>query len=656
MTVMPLLEGWSFSPTSKTVDKAQTNANFTASKLQTEYSISGLVTDAQGTGLAGITIKIAGEGISTETTTGPNGTWSADGLSGTVTVTPEKEGWSFIPSSRQVSQADSGVNFTGTQDAALLSFELSFIHSFLEAEEQKQLSSGAQARNTRLFAEGALGSGSIAPYVAGQFTVMMDPALPRAERERILEQAGYEVLDTLDVIAAHLVTPKGYALTAQADETLLMEALQVIPGVLSVEHNQYVHAEELNVPNDPMYFFQWHYDLIRLPQAWAVTTGSSNVRVAVLDTGVDTDHPELVAHLDLANAWDFTGEGTFEDERGHGTHVAGTIGAASNNGELVAGIMWDVDILPVKVLRKDGVGDTWMLTNGILYAAGLLNDQPDKPTNPRPARIINMSLAASGHAAAMEETVRLASAAGVILVAAAGNENVPQVSYPAAYDQVIAVGATGSGWGADGWGTPQRASYSNYGDPSIVMAPGGDGGHGVWSTLHKDWEFGPIAPMNGTSMATPHVSGVIGLMLANGIPSSQVRDILERTAMKVGDPYEYGHGLINAYWAVQAVENVRIIQGLRSGNRIAEVAKEAEVPLPAQGWYTMELRTGTWQLIAWVDVNANELIDAGDYYTETGVTDFTPDWTQPWSAELEEIGSDLDVSQADLGSLGASQR
>ena len=145
-------------------------------------------------------------------------------------------------------------------------------------------------------------------------------------------------------------------------------------------------------------------------------------------------------------------------------------------------------------------------------------------------------------------------------------------------------------------------------------------------------------------------------MLANGIPSSQVRDILERTAMKVGDPYEYGHGLINAYWAVQAVENVRIIQGLRSGNRIAEVAKEAEVPLPAQGWYTMELRTGTWQLIAWVDVNANELIDAGDYYTETGVTDFTPDWTQPWSAELEEIGSDLDVSQADLGSLGASQR
>ena len=655
VTVTPRLDGWFFTPSFKKVDKAADDINFTATREPQEYSISGVVSDEQGAGLADVTIKIAGE-VSKEAITGADGTWGTDGLTGTVTVTPEKEGWSFAPPSREVAQADSSLNFTGTPDAGLLTVELNFLHSFPVAQEEGDFpESSATAKPSRLLADHGLDFGLINSYVPGQFIVMMDPALPRAERERILSEAGYEILDTLDVIAAHLVTPKGYALFAHQEETHHMEALQVNPAVLAVEQNQLAYALELAFPNDPYYYIIqcWHYDQIRLPQAWAVTTGSRNVRVAVLDSGVDTDHPELAANLDLENAWDFTSEGTAEDGHGHGTHVTGTIGAVTNNGAWVAGVMWEVDILPVKVLESNGKGDTWMAANGILYAAGLLNGQPDKPTNPKRAQVINMSLGTEGNSPTLEEAVRLASAAGVILVAGAGNENQPHLLYPAAYPEVIAVGATNSGWVSGEFKTPTRGSYSNYGDPNLLMAPGGAGDHLIYSTYIDGVYYGlPIASMTGTSMAAPHVTGVIGLMVANGIHHSSIRDILERTAMKIGEPYEYGHGLVNAYWAVQAVESVRVLQGLRSGNRITEVAEEMDVLLPAQGEYTMEIQAGVWQLIAWVDVNGNDRIDAGDYYAETVPGSFAPGESVFWEAELEEIGSDDDLYPIGLGALG----
>lgn len=580
VTVTPRLDGWFFTPSFKKVDKAADDINFTATREPQEYSISGVVSDEQGAGLADVTIKIAGE-VSKEAITGADGTWGTDGLTGTVTVTPEKEGWSFAPPSREVAQADSSVNFTGTPDAGLLTVELNFLHSFPVAQEEGDFpESSATAKPSRLLADHGLDFGLINSYVPGQFIVMMDPALPRAERERILSEAGYEILDTLDVIAAHLVTPKGYALFAHQEETHHMEALQVNPAVLAVEQNQLAYALELAFPNDPYYYIIqcWHYDQIRLPQAWAVTTGSRNVRVAVLDSGVDTDHPELAANLDLENAWDFTSEGTAEDGHGHGTHVTGTIGAVTNNGAWVA---------------------------------------------------------------------------GVILVAGAGSENQPHLLYPAAYPEVIAVGATNSGWVSGEFKTPTRGSYSNYGDPNLLMAPGGAGDHLIYSTYIDGVYYGlPIASMTGTSMAAPHVTGVIGLMVANGIHHSSIRDILERTAMKIGEPYEYGHGLVNAYWAVQAVESVRVLQGLRSGNRITEVAEEMDVLLPAQGEYTMEIQAGVWQLIAWVDVNGNDRIDAGDYYSETVPGSFAPGESVFWEAELEEIGSDDDLYPIGLGALG----
>ncbi|MGB4637219.1 MAG: S8 family serine peptidase, partial [Limnochordia bacterium] len=153
----------------------------------------------------------------------------------------------------------------------------------------------------------------------------------------------------------------------------------------------------------------------------------------------------------------------------------------------------------------------------------------------------------------------------------------------------------------------------------------------------------------GTSMAAPHVSGVIGLMLANGIPKSQVRDVLERTAMKIHkyDSYHFGHGLINAYWAVNAVEEIRLIQGFRQGTEIS-AAVEERLPLPGHQ-ALFYLKPGEYQLIAWVDVNGNGVLDAGDYYSETEVLEFEYGQGWSWWPTLSEFHpADLEAETGEL--------
>jgi hypothetical protein len=160
-------------------------------------------------------------------------------------------------------------------------------------------------------------------------------------------------------------------------------------------------------------------------------------------------------------------------------------------------------------------------------------------------------------------------------------------------------------------------------------------------------------------MAAPHVTGVIGLMLANGIPKSEVREVLERTCMKIHNrnSYFYGHGLVNAYWAVNGVEHIRLIQGLRSGTEIQAVVEEL-VPLPGDQW-TMELVAGEYQLIAWVDVNGNDILDVGDYYSESEVLEFDHGDGWIWAPVLKEVHPvdlpDSAAGQAALGSMGHYQ-
>ena len=391
-----------------------------------------------------------------------------------------------------------------------------------------------------------------------------------------------------DVMAKPLV---GSHMTAEQERKLRtlyrIKSLRGRSDVESADPNYVVKS--LKVPNDPYYAYQWHYSLINLPQAWDVTTGtpaSGNVVVAVVDTGVFLNHADLTNALLRDGAgkvvgYDFIrsitssndGDGIDDnpndpgDESGpassswHGTHVAGTMAASSNNGVGVAGVTWGAKIMPVRVIGKGG-GSSYDVIQGILYAAGLPNDSGTLPT--QRADVINLSLGCQNCYSASEQTVfNQVRAAGVIVVAAAGNENSGQPGYPASYSGVVSVSAVAM--------DRSRAPYSNYGPNVDVAAPGGDTSKdsngdgyadGVLSTLvganlSTDYRF-----YQGTSMASPHVAGVVALMRAvyPGLTPAGFDALLASGALTsdlgaAGRDDVYGWGLIDAAKAVQAAQS-----------------------------------------------------------------------------------------------------
>jgi len=510
-------------------------------------------------------------------------------------------------------------------------------------------------------------------YIEDEFIVMMNTSLSKQESLSILNSAGYEVKDFIPSIGAYLVTPKSDMIGAQSQvdhQVDHISALQTLNGAVLAEQNARRFLFGIKYPNDPYYRGEdvrqsqwWHYDQIRLPQAWAVTTGSKDIRVAVIDTGIDPDHVDLQDNLNVEESYDFTADGDIFDFIGHGTHVAGTIGATTNNGHGVAGVMWDVDLIALKVFDQYGNASSWEIGSALLYAAGLFTDEDGNVVNSNPVDIVNMSLGGP-HSEFEDYAVEAATARGVILVAATGNNGRPIISYPAAHPDVIAVGATASGlhlWQDDPDFDPPLAPYSNHGPLDFVVAPGGGGyDFGVdpvyWDFVLSTVPDNKLGWYTGTSMASPHVAGVIGLMLSNGIPKSQVREVLERTCMKINDynEYYYGKGLVNAYWAVNAVEDIRLIQGIREGSKIT-AAVEYTMPLPETQMLMDSLEAGSYQLIAWVDVNKNDLVDAGDYLSETLVIEFDYGQGWIWWPTLEEFHPDYDTAPASVKSQSVLQ-
>ncbi len=393
-------------------------------------------------------------------------------------------------------------------------------------------------------------------------------------RVHLLRSAGVDSVSLLRSGAGSTQLEAAKRATLQA-----VEALNLEPDVVYAEPNYISHIDK--VPNDPFYKYQWHYPYIKLPEAWDITTGSADTIVAIIDTGAKYAHPDLNPRLagpgydyDFitdpqisldgdgpdANADDVGDDPNKQNSSYHGSHVAGTIGAATNDGAGLAGVNWACRLMILRGLGAGG-GTDYDIAQAILYAAKLQNGTGKTPL--KRANVINMSLSSGGSSTTEANAIQAALNAGVIIVAAAGNKGNSEPRYPAAYPGVIAVGATDL--------SGELAPYSNYGSHVSVVAPGGntamdlnDDGYvdGVLSCGWKQDTDEPGYPFyQGTSMASPHVAGVVSLLLAKNpnLTPDQVKDHLEKTAIDLGDTGKddrYGYGLIDPVAALKRVSAV----------------------------------------------------------------------------------------------------
>lgn len=314
------------------------------------------------------------------------------------------------------------------------------------------------------------------------------------------------------------------------------------------------------VPNDEFYRpYQWNLPLIGSERGWRISTGEPRVIVAVVDTGVDLDHPDLRGQLvpgrNIVNPGDPP-----QDDQGHGTHVAGIIAARTNNHRGVAGVTWQCRIMPVKVLDANGAGNLFDVGDGIIWATD------------NGAKVINLSLGNYVESRYLRDAVRYAFERDVVLVAASGNDALPDSGFPASYPEVLAVSAL----------RPDRqlASYSNYGSSIDLTAPGDD----IASTFPNN----QYAALSGTSMASPHVAGVAALVRSVNptLSNREVMALLIRTSRDLGrpgwDPL-YGHGQVDVAAALReaAVTYERRVDTV--AQRLAQLLRRLGLTDSAQG-------------------------------------------------------------------------
>jgi thermitase len=361
----------------------------------------------------------------------------------------------------------------------------------------------------------------ISDFSPERILVKFKPGTSLPEAAEIHRQLGGQVRESIPGIGVQVVTvPKG-----QAKEKV--KAYSSNPRVAYAEPDFVVEA--VGSPDDPWFVKQWGMVKVQAPEAWEVTTGSS-IDIAILDTGIDLDHPDLASKI--AGNINFSDSGTVDDVHGHGTHVAGIAAASTNNGIGVAGLGYAATIMNVKVMGDTGSGAYSWIASGIVWAAD------------NGAEVINMSLGGSSASQVLEDAVHYAWSKGVVVVAAAGNSGSDSPLYPAYYANCIAVAATDP--------NDARASWSNYGDWVDVGAPGVN----IYSTIRNN----AYGYMNGTSMATPHVAGLAALVFTtvsdvngNGFLNDEVRSRIESTCDDIGVS-GIGYGRINAARAVGDVQ------------------------------------------------------------------------------------------------------
>ena len=344
-----------------------------------------------------------------------------------------------------------------------------------------------------------------------------------AELHSVIDAYGAKVVNsisTVDAVLALVIELPSVSISAFAEEARTLRSVRYLEPDMKVQ--------AFSIPNDPYWSMQWGPQKIKADWAWNTTQGNHSVLVAVVDTGIYYTHEDLFDNYQ-SGGFDWANNDSDPlDDHGHGTHCAGIIAATINNSLGIAGLA-QVRVMAEKVLDSGGGGYYEWVANGIINATDY------------GANIVSMSLGGYGDSEVLHEAVRYAYNHGVLMVAAAGNDDINDKSYPAAYDEVIAVAAADK--------NDNAAAFSNWGDWIELAAPGVD----IYSTVPAGY-----ASMSGTSMACPHVSGVAALVWSRFANTSrdQLRTHLRYTADDLGSAgfdEHFGYGRTNAKNAVEMV-------------------------------------------------------------------------------------------------------
>ena len=382
-----------------------------------------------------------------------------------------------------------------------------------------------------------------------QQAVPLFPVLPSGSAQ------GVQMLDDLGLSRIYRLE-----LSPGRDVLRAIAALSADPNVEYAEPDYIARAAW--VPNDPLLPGQWGLTRLSVSSAWDVVTGTAAVVIAVVDSGIDLYHPDLIPNLwtnpgeipgngldddnngyvDDAQGWNFiSGSNDVYDGNGHGTQVAGIIAAAANDGVGMAGMCWNCRLMPVRVMADSGAANYSDIAAGVVYAT-------QKGT-----KVINLSLGGYADSKTLRDAINAAVAQGIVVVGGAGNDNVATPFYPAAYSNVLAVAGTTI--------SDTRAGYSNYGSWVDVSAPGVE----ITTTfLGGDW-----GPGSGTSVAAPFAAGLAGLIRSRWPEwtEAMVRNQMMRTADNVdganpGYAGQLGAGRLNAGAAMQDPRPILNVSGV----------------------------------------------------------------------------------------------